>query len=213
MNISEALKSQIRAQKGILSLREAAKRFGVSARTVGRCYHGADRSPAATDILALQEEVKSLTRTVESLLRTVAALQPQQRIRKELNPDLQSPSKQSSCNDYSSQYRDREGMELVTVFGIDVPLSYDWRDKASSAVFKAEHPASPACETYPYPHAKRMLRPGEAAPAYRDPVAGKYCECESCQKWRLGLAREYALLKRMPHAVFDRAMWKARILS
>lgn len=44
--ISEAMRKEIKACQGTLSLATAAKKFGVSRRSVGRIYHGGELSAA-----------------------------------------------------------------------------------------------------------------------------------------------------------------------
>lgn len=210
--ITDALRAAIKACQGTLSLREAAKRFGVSGRTVGRIYHGAELSQARQfageqEVASLREEVTQLKGMVEQLCQQVKDLKGEQRIRQPLNPELHKAPHKSHADNYSSPYRELPGTHLVMVYGSEVQPPNNHEKVAQAPWFIAKHPVSPECTKFPYPQpvsANARVRDAEPAPAviYRDPPAGKSCACADCKSWRLNLAYEFMLLE----VAFPRAM-------
>ncbi|MHD0644393.1 hypothetical protein ACYPKM_02000 [Pseudomonas aeruginosa] len=211
--LSAEVRAEIKASQGILSLSEAARRFGVSRRTVGRIYHGGELSLAkdnsASEMSALRQEIANLNEMVSSLTKALES-QHHQRLRQELNPALHGEQFQSSPYRYSSPYRDQVVM-LVSVYGRDVPVPQGWREEAEERWFVASNPVSPGCETYPYPQPKSQ-RGNEEQPAkvlvYRDPPVGISCNCSQCKQWRLGLAYEAALLRNYHYALAEYAVFR-----
>lgn len=203
--ITDALRVDIKASQGVLSLREAAKKFRVSSRTVGRIYHGAELSQArqsvdAQEVAKLREEVSKLTEIVQDLCKQVQDLKGQQRLRQPLNPDLHKKPHRSHATDYSSPYREAPGTQLVKVYGSDVQPPRDYENLAREGWFVTKHPASPECPKFPYPQplAKAaQVHDAELPPAvvFRDPPAGQSCSCDACKSWRLSLAYEFLLLE------------------
>mgnify|MGYP003525804787 FL=1 len=204
-SISDALRAAIKASQGILSLREASKKFGVSSRTVGRIYHGAELSQArqsvdSQEVATLREAVTKLTEMVQELCRQVQDLKGQQRIRQPLNPELQKKPHRSHATDYSSPYRESPGTELVKVYGSEVQPPHDYDKVAQEGWFIVKHPVSPDCAKFPYPQPvlkAATAQDAEQAPAvvFRDPPAGQSCSCDACKSWRLSLAYEFMLLE------------------
>jgi DNA-binding transcriptional regulator YhcF (GntR family) len=210
--ITDALRSAIKASQGILSLREAAKQFGVSGRTVGRIYHGSELSQArksvdAQEVATLREEVTKLTEMVQDLCKQVQDLKGQQRLRQPLNPALHIKPHRSHETHYSSPYRESPGTQLVKVYGSEVQPPHDYDKVALEGWFIAKHPVSPECAKFPYPQpVVKAIRAHETEPApavvFRDPPAGQSCACDDCKSWRLSLAYEFLLLD----VAFPRAM-------
>jgi hypothetical protein len=203
--ITDTLRAGIKASQGVLSLREAAKKFGVSSRTVGRIYHGAELSQArqsvdAQEVVTLREDVTKLTEMVKDLCRQIQDLKGQQRLRQPLNPDLHIKPHRSHATDYSSPYREAPGTQLVKVYGSDVQPPRDYDKLALEGWFVTKHPVSPECAKFPYPQplAKVVqVHDAKQAPAvvFLDPPAGQSCACDVCKSWRLSLAYEFLLLE------------------
>lgn len=218
--LTNEIRAAIKACHGTLSLGAAAKRFGVSRRTIGRIYHGGELSQArnyssAEEVDTLREQVSKLSELVLALGKQIEGMASHQRYRQALNPNLHSKSFLSHQNDFSSPYRDSPGIPLINVYGIQVPVpSYGWREQCAEAWFIAQHPVSPDCTKYPYPQpqpkktAAKILE--AAAPVtYRDPPSGMSCTCEDCQSWRLDLAYESAIMRAYPIAVSKLAVFRA----
>jgi hypothetical protein len=203
--ITDALRAAIKASQGILSLREAAKQFGVSSRTVGRIYHGAELSQArhpvdSQEVAALRETVTKLTEMVQDLYQQVQDLKGQQRIRQPLNPELHKKPHRSHATDFSSPYRESPGTELVSMYGSQVQPPHDYDKLALAGWFITKHPVSPECAKFPYPQpvlkaAKAHDAEQASAVVFRDPPAGQSCACDDCKSWRLSLAYEFMLLE------------------
>lgn len=215
--ISEATRKKIKACQGTLSLAAAAKKFGVSRRSVGRIYHGGELSTSrctcqANDVDALRQQVEALSKAVLELTRLNQAPHAPQRLRRMLNPEFHGKSFPSSEFHFSSPYRDQPGIALVRVYGVDVPVSY-LQEKGDEPWFVAQHPASPECLVYPYPgagHSAKKLEATEPPPVYCDPPAGTACTCKGCRSWRSSLAHEEALQRAYVHAVAVRAVFRGR---
>ncbi|WP_410951053.1 hypothetical protein [Pseudomonas sp. S1(2024)] len=214
--ISEATRQAIKACQGTLSLAAAAKKFGVSRRSVGRIYHGGELSTTrcncqAHDIDALRQQVEALSKAVLALTNNQTSHAPQ-RLRRILNPEFHGKSFPASEFNFSSPYRDQPGIALVRVYGVDIPVSY-LQEKGDEPWFVAQHPASPECSVYPYPAAGDSAKKREAnepPPIYCDPPAGTACTCKDCRSWRTSLAYEEALQRAYVHAVAVRAVFRGR---
>ncbi|RMT06099.1 hypothetical protein [Pseudomonas amygdali] len=209
--ITEELRSDILACKGKLSLAVAAKRFGVSRRTVGRIYHGGELSDAKdTGIEHLTHEVEELKNLVTQLL----ASQPRQRLRRNPDPAFDGKSHKSSASDYSSPYRDRPGVEVFRVHGVDVPVPSGWRSLCEEKWFLLSNPASPECSVYPYPQATKTTSKSEKSSvkdiSFEDPYPGVVCTCQACLDWRLRIAFEDRMQRSFVHAVALLEAWRQR---
>lgn len=211
--ITEELRSDILACKGKLSLAVAAKRFGVSRRTVGRIYHGGESSTAkGASIEHLTHEVEEL----KSLVTQLLASQPRQRLRRNPDPTFDGKSHKSLANDYSSPYRDRPGVEIFRVHGVDVPVPSGWRSLCEEQWFLLSNPASPECSVYPYPQATKTKTKTELekSPAkeivFEDPYPGVVCTCQACSDWRLRIAFEDRMQRSFVHAVALLEAWRQR---
>lgn len=201
------VRAAIKACQGNLSQSATARKFGVSRRTVGRIFHGGELSTSSD---SLRQQVADLTKLVKDLGAQLAAQKVPQRFRPSLDPDFQVEIRKSHRSDFSSPYRDSPGMDLVRVYGFDVHVPYDWRNKARDAWFVSQNPVSPECTVYPYPQTlkRKTQKIADEQPDYRDPPAGVSCDCEECCGWRLGLAFEHAIRRAMPHAISDYALFK-----
>jgi hypothetical protein len=215
--ISEAMRKEIKACQGTLSLAAAAKKFGVSRRSVGRIYHGGELSTArctcqAGDVDALRQQVEALSKAVLELTKLNQSPPTPQRLRRMLNPEFHAKAFPSSEFNYSSPYRDQPGISLVRIYGVDVPVSYV-RETGDEPWFEAQHPVSPECSVYPYPAAGESAKKHEAMeppPIYCDPPAGTACTCKDCRSWRSSLAYEEVLQRAYVHAVAVRAVYRGR---
>lgn len=216
--ISDDVRAAIKASRGVLSLRAAAAKFGVSSRTVGRIYHGGEHSTARAATCEalnnLQEQVTKLTEQLQALDKEVVELKSRQRFRQPLNPDLHSQPKKIYETNYSSRFRDSPGTQVVIIHGteVQVPSPFDVDRKAQTPAFISTHPVSPGCLAYPYPQYNKLpnnrLATEEDPLDYRDPPPGNACGCAECKKWRVGLAYEAEILASYPRAVADTALFR-----
>jgi hypothetical protein len=221
---NDTIRAEIKACKGVLSLAVAAKKFGVSRRTIGRIYHGAELSKdgpsgCAQEVAALREQVAQLSDLVASLSQQMKASAPQ-RFRPALNPELQVKSYKSHASNFSSPHRERPGTEIARIYGFDVQVRHDWRSKAADPWFISQNPVSPDCEMYPYPQSSTAKSTSQSsssaqktpdeAPAYLDPPLGTSCTCARCKLWRLGMAWQTVLLQDLPGAAADDRVWRTR---
>lgn len=213
MPLSPAQRADIKACKGILSLAQAANRFGVSRRTVGRIYHDSEHSTAKVNssrvIAKLQQDLEQLAATVEQLQRELQAHRNIQLPRRKPDPAYHGQAYRISGRDYSSPYRDSPGLSVVSVHGYEIPevSRYDVAKIASDEFFCASHPVSPECRKYPYVlaawvvDAKSGIGQGNIGIELKDPLPGKVCDCDRCQDWRFTLAYEDTLRREYPVAV------------
>lgn len=216
--ISDDVRAAIKASRGVLSLRAAAAKFGVSSRTVGRIYHGGEHSTAraaSSDALNnLQEQVTKLSEQLLALGKDVVELKSRQRFRQPLNPDLHSKPVKIFESNFSSRFRDAPGTQVVIIHGaeVQVPSPFDVEKKSRTAAFISIHPVSPGCPEYPYPQHNKLPenRWDTEADAldFMDPPAGKACGCATCKQWRVDLAYEVMILASYPRAVTDTALFR-----
>lgn len=216
--ISDDVRAAIRASRGVLSLRAAAAKFGVSSRTVGRIYHGGEHSTAraanSKSIENLQEQVTKLSEQLLALGKDVVDLKRRQRFRQPLNPDLHSKPVKVGESNFSSRFRDDPGTQVVIIHGIEVqePSPFDVDKKSQAPAFISNHPVSPGCPEYPYRQHNKLPEnrwDTEADPVdFMDPPAGKACGCATCKKWRVDLAYEVMILAGYPRAVTDTALFR-----
>lgn len=211
--VTKELRSDILACKGKLSLAVAAKRFGVSRRTVGRIYHGGEVSSAKdTRIEHLTHEVEEL----KSLVTQLLASQPRLRLRRNPDPAFDGKSHKSSANDYSSPYRETPGVEVFRIHGVDVPVPSGWRSLCEEKWFSLSNPASPECSVYPYPQTTKIKTKTESEKspakeiAFEDPYPGVVCTCQACLDWRLRIAFEDRMQRSFVHAVALLEAWRRR---
>lgn len=214
--LTEKGRAAILECKGTLSLSQASARFGVSRRTVGRIFHGAEHSSQSEDaqsqeIESLQTALAKQQKLIQALSETIEKLsQPQTspasqvslassaflsfRHRRELDPRWHQKPTIVGHRNYSSPYRDSPEMRVIVYRGLQVPYpSYiNLAKEVQDQRLIKEHPVSPDCTHFPYPKeltpADRPVKSPENG--YKDPAPGTYCNCDICARWRHEIAFE-----------------------
>lgn len=224
--LTKAGRAAVLATRGELSMAQAANRFGISRRTVGRIFHGQELSSASAgnssgEVEELKQQVASLTERVAQLVEMSKSLSEQatmraaaapQRFRRPLDPHWQQKPKVIGERDYSSYLRDSPGTQVINYFGIGVPLPFsgDHYQVSATPYFEQLYPVSPACTIYPYPQppdAQAKPAPDAEPVVYADPPTGVVCQCKDCRKWRVALAFEESMLARYPQAAAEQKVF------
>lgn len=210
--LSDKVRAGIKASKGKLSQAAAARKFGVSRRTVGRIFNDGELSQAkasSSEVEALREQVAKLTEMVEILSKRGDAGAVQQRVRPALNPKIFDKRHKHWWFENRSPYYGMPGPLKTHIYGTnrEHPTYFGWQLRVQEEWFLLNHPASPECTEYPYP---KPVDP-KAKPRYsvqkqveyKDPPAGKACLCKECKLWRRGMAYEHDLVRLMPFSMID----------